>query len=108
MNVPVLTYGWEMWTLSKNQRARIQASEMEVLKRIAGLKLLDKVRNPEIQRRLGDARGETGEKVWQMGRVKEKSKSRPRRRWNEEIQYYLQQIGLEWNDAVKMLKDRRN
>ncbi|KAF2878715.1 hypothetical protein ILUMI_27452 [Ignelater luminosus] len=32
---------------------------------------------------------------------------RPRRRWNEEIQYYLQQIGLEWNDAVKMAKDRK-
>ncbi|KAF2899382.1 hypothetical protein ILUMI_06792, partial [Ignelater luminosus] len=87
LHVPVSTYGSETWTLSKNPRVRIQVIEMKVLRRIAGLKLIDKVRNTKIRRTLGvrliearirvnALRSETAEKVWQMGRVEKKFKSR--------------------------------
>ncbi len=54
--MPTLLYGCEKWSLSKKQQSRIQATQMNVLRRIEGLGRLDRVRNVDIR-----------EKLWQEG-----------------------------------------
>ena len=67
--MPTLLYGCESWSLSKKQQSRIhvQATQMNVLRRIEGLSRLDRVRNVDIR-----------EKLWQEG-VLDMVKSRQER-----------------------------
>ena len=51
--VPTLLYGCESWSLSKQQKSRVQATQMNVLRRIEGVCRLDRLRNEEIRERLG-------------------------------------------------------
>ena len=50
--MPTLLYGSETWSLSKKQQSRIQATQMNVLRRIEGLSRLDRVRNVDIREKL--------------------------------------------------------
>ncbi|KAJ0004772.1 hypothetical protein NQD34_010986 [Periophthalmus magnuspinnatus] len=43
--VPTLTYGHELWVMTKRTRSRIQAAEMGFLRRVAGCTLRDRVRS---------------------------------------------------------------
>ncbi len=43
--VPTLTYGHELWVMTKRTRSRIQAAEMIFLRRVAGRSLRDRVRS---------------------------------------------------------------
>ncbi|KAK3522059.1 hypothetical protein QTP70_022619, partial [Hemibagrus guttatus] len=43
--VPTLTYGHELWVMTKRIRSRIQAAEMSFLRRVAGRSLRDRVRS---------------------------------------------------------------
>ncbi|TWW71090.1 hypothetical protein D4764_17G0005730 [Takifugu flavidus] len=40
--VPTLTYGHELWVMTKRTRSRVQAAEMSFLRRVAGLSLRDR------------------------------------------------------------------
>ncbi|TWW62719.1 hypothetical protein D4764_04G0013660 [Takifugu flavidus] len=51
--VPTLTYGHELWVMTKRTRSRIQAAEMSFLSRVAGLSLRDRVRSSAIREELG-------------------------------------------------------
>uniref|UniRef100_A0A8C6KT40 Reverse transcriptase domain-containing protein n=1 Tax=Nothobranchius furzeri TaxID=105023 RepID=A0A8C6KT40_NOTFU len=51
--VPILTYGHELWVMTKRTRSRIQAAEMSFLRRVAGLSLRDRVRSSDIREGLG-------------------------------------------------------
>ena len=51
--VPTLTYGHELWVVTERTSSRIQASEINFLRRAAGLSLRDKVRSSDIRRELG-------------------------------------------------------
>jgi len=51
--VPTLTYGHESWTMTKRMHSRIQASEMRFLRKIAGKRRIDKIRNEEIRKQVG-------------------------------------------------------
>ena len=51
--VPTLTYGHELWVVTKRTRSRIQAAEMGFLRRVSGLSLRDRVRSSVIQEGLG-------------------------------------------------------
>jgi len=51
--VPTLTYGNELWVVTKRVRLRIQLAEMSFLGRVAGLSLRDRVRSSDIRRELG-------------------------------------------------------
>ncbi|KAK3526001.1 hypothetical protein QTP70_011802 [Hemibagrus guttatus] len=42
---PTLTYGHELWVMTKRVRSRIQATEMSFLRRVAGRSLRDRVRS---------------------------------------------------------------
>ncbi|KAK0150839.1 hypothetical protein N1851_008038 [Merluccius polli] len=51
--VPALTYGHELWVVTKRTRSRVQAAEMSFLRRVAGLSLRDRVRSSVIREELG-------------------------------------------------------
>ena len=50
--MPTLLYGCETWSLSKKLQSRIQATQINVLRRIEGLSKLDRVRNVDIREKL--------------------------------------------------------
>ena len=52
MVVPMMTYGCESWVLREKDKTKLQATEMSVLRKIAGVTRLDCIRNEEIRRRL--------------------------------------------------------
>ena len=47
--VPTLTYGHELWEVTERTRLRVQAAEISVLRRVAGLSLRDMVRSSAIR-----------------------------------------------------------
>ena len=51
--LPTLMYGCEAWSLSKQQESKVQATQMRVLSRIEGVSRADRVRNEDLQLRLG-------------------------------------------------------
>ena len=50
--VPILTYGHECWITNEKVGSRVQAAEMEFLRRISGLTLFDKVKSADIRESL--------------------------------------------------------
>ena len=50
--IPTLTYGCEVWVLTKKEKSRLQATEMRMLRKIAGVSRLDHVRNETVRERL--------------------------------------------------------
>ena len=50
--MPTLMYGCETWSLSQWQQSKIQATQMNVLKRIEGVNRLDRVRNVDVREKL--------------------------------------------------------
>ena len=50
--MPTLLYGCETWSLSKRQQSKVQATQMNVLKRIEGVSRLVRVRNVDIREKL--------------------------------------------------------
>ncbi len=51
--VPTLTYGHELWVMTKRTRSWIQAAEMSFLRRVAGRTLRDRVRSSVTREELG-------------------------------------------------------
>ena len=50
--MPTLMYGCETWSLSKQQQSPLQATQMNVLRRIEGVCRLNRVRNVDIREKL--------------------------------------------------------
>ena len=48
MVVPMMTYGCEPWVLREKEKARLQATEMSVLRKIAGVTRLDCIRKRKL------------------------------------------------------------
>ena len=60
--MPVLMYGCETWRMTKKQQSKVQATQINVLRRIEGVNRLDRVRNADIKERLNqEGEKETGE-----------------------------------------------
>ena len=53
MVVPTLIYGCERWTVQRRHESKIQACEMMFLRRVGSGTRLDKVRNKDVRRSLG-------------------------------------------------------
>ena len=53
MVVPTLIYGCETWTMQRRHESKIQACEMMFLRRVEGVNRLDRVRNEDVRRSLG-------------------------------------------------------
>ena len=49
--IPTLTYGCESWVLKERETSRLQATEMKVLRKIAGVTRMDCVRNETVRER---------------------------------------------------------
>ena len=54
--LPVLMYGCEAWTISKEIENRLRATEMWFLRRMLRISYLDRVRNEEVLERAGTTR----------------------------------------------------
>ena len=65
--LPVLMYGCEAWTISKEIENRLRATEMWFLRRMLRISYLDKVRNEEVLERAGT----TGHLLKKQGRDKQ-------------------------------------
>ena len=50
--IPALAYGHESWVLTEREKSRLQATEMMMLRKIAGVTRLDQVRNETVRNRL--------------------------------------------------------
>ena len=100
---PTLTYGAESWVLKEREKQRVQAAEMRVLRKIAGVRRIDHVRNEDIRAQLRQEGvvEQVGRKreVWkkqveeQIGSITEmvmrgvvpgkRPRGRPRKRWSD-------------------------
>ena len=106
MVVPMMTYGCESWVLREREKTRLQASEMSVSKKIAGVTRLDCIKNEEIRHRLQqrtivevakERREKWRAKAMKTGSLVEKvmtgvaggrrPRGRPRKRWRDEFCY---------------------
>ena len=45
-------YGCELWVLREKEKSRLQATEMSMLRKVAGVTRMDHIRNEEIRHRL--------------------------------------------------------
>ena len=68
---PTLTYGAESWVLKERAKQRVQAAEMRVLRKIAGVRRIDHMRNDDIRTQLGHE-----ESVEQVRRMREDWKTK--------------------------------
>ena len=50
--VPTLIYGHESWVMTERMRSQVQAAEMRFLRRVAGVRRIDRVRNSAIREEL--------------------------------------------------------
>ena len=50
--IPTLLYGCETWCLSKHLQSRVQATQMNVLRRIEEVSRLDMIRTVDIREKL--------------------------------------------------------
>ena len=50
--MPTFMYGCETWSLAKRQQSKIQATQMNVLRKIEGVSRLDRVRNVDVREKL--------------------------------------------------------
>ena len=53
MVVPTLIYGCDTWTMQRRHESKLQASEMMFLRRVEGVSRLDRVKNEDVRRSLG-------------------------------------------------------
>ena len=103
MIVPTLTYGAESWVLKEREKQRVQAVEMRVLRKIAGVCRTDHVRNEVIREQLGqegivdkvcrkreawktkveEKRGSVTEMVMSGMVPGKRPRGRPRKRWSD-------------------------
>ena len=51
--VPTLLYGSETWVLQKKNERKMNAVEMQSLRRICGVSFADRIRNEEVHRIAG-------------------------------------------------------
>ena len=127
--IPTLTYGHELWVMTERMRSRVQAAEMRFLRRVAGVTLLDRVRNTAIREDLGVEplllRIERSQLRW-LGHVLRmpperlvkqvllsnpvgtRPRGRPRRRWKDQVsQICSERLSLEnWADIISVAEDR--
>jgi sorting nexin-29 len=122
---PIALYGCETWTLRAKEESMLNVFEMAALRKIAGVKLIDKIRNEAIREQLGQRRtivNEVHERqnrwlghVLRMdgnripittleGRVEGvRRQGRPRTSWTQSV---IKRTGLSWQNARNLAQDR--
>lgn len=125
---PILTFGSESWTLTKQQENKIQASEMKYLRGIMGVTKRDRLRNVEIRNelevepvkntierqqlrwfghlsRMGNSR--QPKIIWQTKTNIKRARGRPRRRWDETIADILKKRNRSWQEAKALAQNKK-
>lgn len=105
MATPVILYGSELWTKTRKQESRIQATEMRFLRQVKGCTRQDHIRNTDIRtelniysicdrindykqkwkehlERMSDTR--IPKRIWSYKPKGRRSAGRPRRRWQDD------------------------
>ena len=124
---PSLLYGCEVWTLKVRERKRIEAVEMNCLRNICGLRIIDRVPNVEIRRckknvsvsqridqgmlrwfghveRMGDER--MAKRVYDSDVRGFRRLGRPRKCWMDGMKEVLARKGLNIQEAKVSVQDR--
>lgn len=125
---PVLTYGCESWTLTNQQKNRIQAVEMKYLRGIKGVTKRDRIRSEVIRRelevesvmnsiekrqlswfghlvRMGNTR--QTKKIWNAKSMRKKRRGRPRKKWDDVIADNLKKRNKTWTEGRAMAQNRK-
>ena len=126
---PKLLYQSESWVLRNQERSQLNATEMRYLRTSLGLRLLDRVRNEEIRRRMGRERNiieeiEEGQQRW-YGHVRrmeeeripkkvmtlrmngDRRQGRPRARWIDQVREMWRGKGMLAVDGERIAADRQ-
>lgn len=111
---PVLTYGAESWQITSKERNKIQAVEMDYLRRSCRVSKLQHIRNEEIRRRTGmevtvNDRIDTRQLIW-YGHVMRMTNERWPRRVLEYIPYGRRRRGrpaTSWRQGVEKAMSSR-
>ena len=126
--VPTLTYGRELWVVTKRTRSRIQEAEIGFLRRVSGLSLRDRVRSSVIREGLGVEplllRIERSQmrwlghlvrmppgclpvKVFQARPTGRRPRGRPRTRWRDYVSWLaLERLGVPPEELEEVAGDR--
>ena len=125
---PTLIYGSETWVTSQKLKSKIQAAEMRFLRRIEGVKRIDKIRNEHIRNSLQlESIQNTIEKkqlswyghltrmpdnrqtkiIWNARIKKGKTRGRPIKTWENNIEEILNRNNISLQEAGRKAKDRK-
>jgi len=127
--VPILTYGHDLWVVTKRTRSQIQVAEMSFLRRVAGLSLRDRVRSSDIMRELGVEPlllriersqlrwfghlirmppGRLPLEVFQARPTGRRPRGRPRTRWRDYISWLAcERLGIPQNELGNVAGERK-
>lgn len=125
--LPTLLYGSETWVLTEKQHKKIQVQEMKYLRKVAGVTIMDKIRNEEIRERLkiesvrkymekaklrwwGHMKRLSAERqvrqVWEARTTGKRKQGRPNKTWDKDMYEIMDRRGLNWKQAEIMAQDR--
>ena len=124
--LPIAMYGCETWTLRAKEESMLNVFEMAALRKIAGVEIMDKIRNEDISNRLNQQRtivhvvherqtqwlghvlrmdGKRIPKIILEGRVEGvRRQGRPRTSWTNSV---IERTGLNWKKARELAEDRQ-
>ena len=118
---PVLLYGVETWSMTRNIELNLQACDRRMLRYMSGISLADRVRSEDIERNCGvksllvtvrenrlrwfghvkrrEGRGVLGE-VMNLQVPGTRPRGRPKKTWTKNIEEDLNEMGLVEDDAM--------
>ena len=127
--IPTVTYGCEAWVMNTKVRRKIEVLEMRVLREIAGVRRVDRVRNKRIRYMCGSSVSLVGlverrilrwfghlirmnevrlVKRIMMGEIEGgRGRGRPGKIWADGVKEILRELGLSWEGAIELAKDRK-
>ena len=105
--IPTLLYGCETWCLTKHLQSRVQATQMNVLRRIERVNRLDRVKSVDVREKLCQASAldmvKTRKEKWKA-RMEEMSRERATRKIFEDEMLGKRPRGgprMRWTDNFK-------
>ena len=126
--IPVVTYGCESWVMNAKVKKKIGVLEMRMLREIAGVRRVDRVRNTRVRDLCGSDVSLIGlverrvlrwfghltrvnqrrlvKKVFKGEIEGERGRGRPGKRWVDGVKEVLRELGLTWDEAIEVARDR--